>query len=224
MQRRPPTITPIFRVNNQILVTNADKALALVQHYQNISSDEGYSENFIARKQDLKNEFPDWLQSTNQVKPHKYNAPFSLFELEAALLTCKNGTPGDDNINYKILKQLPISAKQELITLFNNSWAEGTLPDEWNEATIIPIIKANKPKDSPASYRPISLTSTFTKLMQKMIKPRLCAYLEKHNKIAKVQSGCRSNHSCEDHIVRLEADIKRAQLLGQTVAAVFLDL
>jgi hypothetical protein len=60
--------------------------------------------------------------------------------------------------------------------------------------------------------------------MQKMIKPRLCAYLEKHNKISEVQSGCRSNHSCEDHLVRLEADIKRAQNLGQTVAAVFLDL
>ena len=60
--------------------------------------------------------------------------------------------------------------------------------------------------------------------MQNMIKPRLCAYLEKHNKIANVQSGCRPNHSCEDDIVRLEADVKTAQLLGQTVAAVFLDL
>ncbi len=224
MQGRPPTNTPIFRVNNEVLVSNADKASALVQHYQKVSSDEGYSETFNAKKIKTKNEFPVWLQSLTEEKTHKYNAPFSLFELESALLTCKNGAPGDDYIHYKILKQLPLSGKQELLALYNKSWSEGTLPDEWHEATIIPILKINKPKDSPASYRPISLTSTFIKLMQKMIKPRLCAYLEKHKKISEVQSGCRSNHSCEDHLVRLEADIKRAQNLGQTVAAVFLDL
>ncbi len=28
----------------------------------------------------------------------------------------------------------------------NFRWAEGTLPDEWYEATIIPILKANKLK------------------------------------------------------------------------------
>ena len=60
--------------------------------------------------------------------------------------------------------------------------------------------------------------------MQKMIKPRLCAFLEKNNLISNNQSGCRAHHSCEDHIVRLEADIRRAQNLGQSVAAVFLDL
>jgi ribonuclease HI len=57
-----------------------------------------------------------------------------------------------------------------------------------------------------------------------MIKPRLCAYLEKHGKISKYQSGCRANHSCDDNILRLEADIRRAQSRGETVAAVFLDL
>lgn len=224
MQGRPPPITPIFRINGEILVTNADKATALVHHYQAVSSDEGYTQEFIERKLKIKEEFPAWLETHKQDENHNYNAPFSLFELETALLTCKNGAPGDDNIHYKILKQLPLSAKQDLLALYNKSWTEGTLPEEWHEATIIPILKRNKPKDDPASYRPISLTSTFTKLMQKMIKPRLCAFLEKNNLISNNQSGCRAHHSCEDHIVRLEADIRRAQNLGQSVAAVFLDL
>ena len=55
----------------------------------------------------------------------------------------------------------------------------GKTADSWHEATIIPLLKLNKPKNDPASYRPISLTSTVTKLMQKMIKPRLCNYLKK---------------------------------------------
>ncbi|KAH3772783.1 hypothetical protein DPMN_174129 [Dreissena polymorpha] len=58
----------MFRINNEVVVTNADydddekekktlimkknadKATALVQHYQTVSSDEGYSQAFIARK------------------------------------------------------------------------------------------------------------------------------------------------------------------------------
>ncbi len=106
MQGRPPTNTPIFLVNNEVLVSNAEKASALVQHYQKVSSEEGYSETFIAKTIKTKNEFPVWLQSLTEEKTHKYNAPFSLFELESVLLTCKNGAPGDDYIHFKILYSL----------------------------------------------------------------------------------------------------------------------
>lgn len=82
----------------------------------------------------------------------------------------------------------------------------------------------SKPKEEPTSYRPISLTSTFTKLMQKMIKPRLCNILEKHNLISKYQSGCRAHHSCEDNLVRLESDCRTAQLNNSYLIAVFPDL
>jgi len=90
-----------------------------------------------------------------------------MLELENAIKLCKNGAPGDDGINYSIFKNLPENAKIELLKLFNKSWQTGTTPDTWNEAVIIPLLKPNKPKNHPASYRPISLTPTFTKLMQK---------------------------------------------------------
>ena len=108
--------------------------------------------------------------------------------------------------------------------LFNDSWKTGKTPDSWHEATIIPLLKPNKPKNDPASYRPVSLTSTFTKLMQKMIKPRLCNYLEKNNLLSKYQSGCRLRHSCEDNLTRLESDIGRAQKNKHFLLAIFLDL
>ncbi|KAH3861823.1 hypothetical protein DPMN_024774 [Dreissena polymorpha] len=89
MQGRPPPITHIFRINGEILVTNADKATDLVHHYQAVSSDEGYTQEFIERKLKMKEEFPAWLETHKQDENHNYNAPFSLFELETALLSVK---------------------------------------------------------------------------------------------------------------------------------------
>jgi len=85
-----------------------------------------------------------------------------MLERENAIKLCKNGAPGDDGIHHSILKNLTKNAKIELLKLFNKSWQTGTSPDTWNEAVIIPLLKPNKPKNDPASYRPISLTSTFT--------------------------------------------------------------
>ena len=90
-----------------------------------------------------------------------------MLELENAIKLCKNGAPGDDGIHYSVLKNLPENANLELLKLLNKSWQTGTAPDTWNEAVIIPLLKPNKPiKRSRVLYRPISLTSTFTKLMQ----------------------------------------------------------
>ena len=60
--------------------------------------------------------------------------------------------------------------------------------------------------------------------MQKMIKVRLCNFLEENNIMSETQSGCRAFHSCEDNLTRLQADCVRAQLDKKYVVAVFLDL
>ena len=57
-----------------------------------------------------------------------------------------------------------------------------------------------------------------------MTKARLCNYLECNNLISKYQAGCRASHSCEDNLIRLEADCRRAQLENKYTVAIFLDL
>ena len=68
-----------------------------------------------------------------------------------------------------------------ILELYNKIWFDGKLPDTWKLAIIIPILKREKDKHSPFSYRPISLTPTISKLMEKMIIKRLNCYLEKNN-------------------------------------------
>ena len=147
-----------------------------------------------------------------------------MYELNQALYNCKKGAPGDDGIHCSVLRNLPDSAMADMLQLFNQSWRLGKTPDAWHEATIIPLLKPNKAKDDPASYRPISHKSTFTKLMQKMIKPRLRNHLEKNNLLSKYQSGFRKGHSCDDNLTRLESDARRAQKSKHYLIAIFLDL
>ena len=66
--------------------------------------------------------------------------------------------------------------------------------------------------------------ATFSKLLQKMIKARLVEFLEENNLMSDYQSGCRSNHSCDDNLVRLESNIRRAQKNNHYLLAIFLDL
>ena len=152
------------------------------------------------------------------------NRPFNLFELNHALASKHNSSPGTDTIHYEMLKQLPDNTKHELLKVMNLSWVRGEVTAELKLATIIPIKKPNKDKMEPASYRPISLTSCICKTMETMVAKRLTAHLENGNYLADSQSGFRQGRSTLDHLTRLETEINHAFMEGKVIAAVFLDL
>ena len=212
-------------VNKQPIVNNKDKANTLANHYQKVSSTTNLPADFVKNKHSNEIKIDTMVKNKNDPKPQPtHNKNFTLLELDLALSLCKNTAPGEDLINYEMIRKLPISGKSKLLDLFNQSWNEGKSPENWGKAVIIPILKPYKDKTDPASYRPISLTSALTKIMQRMIKARLVPYLEKNNLLPDTQAGCRTNRSCEDHLVKLEADIKRAQLENRYLLAIFLDL
>lgn len=214
-----------IEINNKIIIEPKDQANAFVKHFQKVSSDVGYPNSFLTKKAKIEDKFNKTFDSKPKFNDKSnYNKPFTFLEFEQALSNCKKGAPGPDEIHYDVIKNLPGSSKKLLLDLYNQSWNTGQTPSEWKIATIIPIPKPNKPKKDPSSYRPISLTSTFTKLMQKMIKSRLVYVLESKGLFSKSQSGCRNFHSCDDNLVRLESDIRKAQHTNKYVIAVFLDL
>ena len=54
-------------------------------------------------------------------------------------------------------------------------------PSSWKEVVLIPVLKPGKDPTVPKSYRPIALSSTLCKLMERMINNRLAWYLEKRD-------------------------------------------
>lgn len=75
-------------------------------------------------------------------------------------------------------------------------------------ATIIRLIKKqNKPTPAPRSYRPIALTYTMYKLLEKMINKRLLWNLQTHQILSSAQSGFRLQQSIADNLVILQTNI-----------------
>ena len=70
----------------------------------------------------------------------------------------RKGAEGPDEIPPTFLKELGPKALQELLDICNTSYQSASCPQIWRNATIIPILKANKPADDIKSFRPISLT------------------------------------------------------------------
>ena len=152
------------------------------------------------------------------------NEQFSYHELMSAIRQSKKNTsPGEDRIPFEFLKEMPKGSQHVVLKLYNKIWDTGNVPTQWKHAIVLPILKAGKDPHAPSSYRPISLTSTLCKVMEKLIANRLMWFLEKNNKLSNVQTGFRKNRSTVDQIVWLQDAInKYIRNQGHTLG-VFLD-
>ena len=102
-------------------------------------------------------------------------------------------------------------------------WETGVVPSLWKKAILVPILKADKDPTITASYRPVSLTSTTGKTMERIINTRLNWLLETNNIITNEQAGFRIHRSTSEHIVKLSQFIKDALDNKQILTAVFVD-
>ncbi|GBP68233.1 Probable RNA-directed DNA polymerase from transposon BS [Eumeta japonica] len=92
------------------------------------------------------------------------------------------------------------------------------------EAEIIGIHKPGKPRDLPASYRPISLLSGLDKLFEKILKTRLSDHLLGKSLIIDEQFGFRPAHSCPQQVLRLVEYVSEGFETECTTVAVFFDV
>ena len=128
---------------------------------------------------------------TCPVESHSsFCSPFSPAEFLAAAFNLSSSTAtGPDKVAYPMLKHLPRSGMDLLLHIFNLSWSSHYFPSLWKTSFIIPIHKMGKPLDSPASFRPISLTSCVSKLFERIILSRFLFFLESNSILSPRQAG-----------------------------------
>ena len=86
------------------------------------------------------------------------------------------------------IKKISNSILPVLKDIFNLSLRQGILPKQWKMAYVNPIHKRGS-KNNPKNYRPISLTSSFCRILESIIKNKLLSYLYANNLIGKNQHG-----------------------------------
>ena len=80
---------------------------------------------------------------------------------------------GPDNITGRLTKEFAYELSTPLTWILNSSLAEGRVPREWREATVIPLPKTNPP--SVNELRPVSLTSLLAKVCESFIAELILA-------------------------------------------------
>ncbi len=106
---------------------------------------------------------------------------------------------GPDLISNIHLKHLGPIALNALTDLFKHSWTYDKIPQVWKKAIIIPILKPGKPPNMPASYRPISLLCTASKIMERLILQNISPFVP----LSPSQHGFRPLHSTTTHLSTL---------------------
>lgn len=66
---------------------------------------------------------------------------------------------------------------EPMISLLRSSLDKGVVPDDWKRANVTAIYKKGD-RSKPANYRPISLTSNVSKIMERIIKEDIVKLLE----------------------------------------------
>jgi len=86
-----------------------------------------------------------------------------VYEMLLSLDTSKANGP--DGISAKMLKGTALSITPVLTQLFNMSLQSGIFPEKWKLSSVVPIPKGGD-RSNPSNYRPISLLSVVSKMLE----------------------------------------------------------
>lgn len=220
--RKTGTI-PVLQQGDREAVTDVDKAEILAQAFVQVHGSGNLSSEMVACRSRVRALNPGVLNK-RLVFGSVLDSDLTLLELKQAVARSGRTSPGKDNICYDMFKRLSDKSLSIILDFYNEVWTAGQLPSAWKLAIVVPVGKPGKDLSDTAGYRPISLTSHLSKLMERMITERLSYFLERQNSFSPYQSGFRRGRMTMDSILGLEADIRRAQLYKEVVVAVFFDI
>ena len=116
---------------------------------------------------------------------------------------------GYDQINYEVLKKSLEKTGPLLLSLFNECWNSGEIPENWKIGLLIPIYKNKGPRNDPQNYRGITLLSCIMKTYTGLIYQRLYFWAELYEMLPDNQYGFRKERSTLQAVSRLKNDIDR---------------
>ena len=126
-------------------------------------------------------------------------------------------------VNMKTLKLIKYQISKPLSHIFNLSVTTGVFPAKLKISKTIPIFKAGD-RSSCDNYRPISLLSSISKILEKVIAKALVNHLEDNNLLYENQFGFLRNRSTIHNILKLTNKIAHDLNEKKFVVGIFLDL
>lgn len=130
---------------------------------------------------------------------------------------------GSDNIPIKLIKENIDVLKYPLTVIFNLSLSTGTFSNELKKAYIVPIFKKGD-TSNVNNYRPISILSCISKILESIVKEQVVNYILIKKILTNNQFGFRKNCSTRDAIYLLIDKINCILEDQETALGIFCDL
>ena len=106
-----------------------------------------------------------------------------------------NKTSGPDSIHLRVLQEMSRATSVPLEKIFKLSLESGECPDDWRSANVTYIHKKGD-RTNPSNYRPVSLTSQVSKVLESIVRKHILQHLDANNILNDKQHGlCHENVS-----------------------------
>ena len=112
-----------------------------------------------------------------------------------------NKSKGLDNIHPWLLKHTIDILAAPLAVIFKKKIAATQLPVDWKKAYIAPLFKKRK-RNSAANYKPISITSSVVKAIERIATDAIIKHLEKNSMLHHSQHGFQSGRSVDTNLLQ----------------------
>ena len=134
-----------------------------------------------------------------------------------------NKSPGIDGIKPGFLKSVIANISDPLCHIFNVSLTTGVFPEKLKLAKVTPIFK-NGDTAEFGNYRPISVLSCISKILEKLVFNRTVKFLDKYNLLSDNQYGFRSDYSTSMALLDFADKIVKGFEDNAYSIGIFLDL
>ena len=221
MLKKKYTNIPTLKHNNVVCYTKLEKAEVLAHTFK-MNHDISVNLSDSTTISEVNN-------VVNQIKYTSPNPQVSYYtsrdKVSVLIKNLKNKkSPGLDGINNKCLKNIPNKGISYLTNIFNACLKLCYFPCSWKISKTIPILKSNKPVESPLSYRPISLLSSISKILERIIKEKLTKFIDANNILPSQQFGFRSEHNTSQPLLKIRKLVKNNFQDGKSTGMVLLDI
>ena len=191
---------------------------------------EQFNEFFCTIGEKLSNKIPTYQANhfktylAKRVSESMFLEPANITEIVNIILSLNvNKAVDHDNIPAYFLKIAPFTIAPFLLILINYAFTNGIFPNNCKISKVIPIHK-NGETNNPNNFRPISLLTCFSKILEKIIFKRITRFLNKHDVLNPqeygFQKGISTAHAILNTVSTTFGNINR----NQFTAIFFLDL
>ena len=115
---------------------------------------------------------------------------------------------GPDQLPNHVLKVCSFELAPAVTFLFQKSIDVGVLPGDWTNANVAPVFKKGD-RHRAENYRPVSLTSVLSKLLEHIVCRAMLSHFEQNNVLTNLNHGFRSGYSCETQLAITIDDLTR---------------